>query len=232
MSGDNMNIAEAEKIVRGRHWHHDFEIYPGVHTNGSYSPSFMIEKLDLPNDLSGKTVLDIGASDGFYSLECARRGARVTAVDYRHKSSSGFSAMETLNNVKIEHIQSNIYDIPDSIGKFDIVLCLGVIYHLPDIPKALWKLAGFCKGRLMLESYVESFDTDLPMARYYEADSLRGDLTNFWAPNFQCMQAMMRDCGFSILKTDGWGDRALVIGDIGATAGHKMTFAYTPKMNG
>ena len=227
-----MNAAEAESLVQGRHWHHNFEIYPGVHTNGSYNPSFMIERLNIPDDLSGMTVLDIGASDGFYSLECMRRGAKVTAVDYRHKSTSGFSVMEALNSVQIEHIQSNIYDIPEGIGTFDIILCLGVIYHLPDIPRALWKLAGFCKGRLLLESYVESFDSDLPMARYYEADALSGDLTNFWAPNVQCMQAMMRDCGFSISKTETWGDRALVVGEIGASTGLKMTLAYAPTMNG
>ena len=227
-----MDASEAEKIVRGRHWHHNFEIYPGVFTNGSYSPNFIVEKLGLADDLSGMSVLDIGASDGFYSLACQRRGARVTAVDYRHKSTSGFAAMETLNNVEITHIQSNLYDIPESVGAFDIVLCLGVIYHLPDIPRALWKLAGLCKGRLMLESYVESFGSDAPMARYYEADSLSGDLTNFWAPNVQCMQAMMRDCGFSIAKTDAWGDRALVIGEIGPSPGQKMTLAYGSKMNG
>jgi tRNA (mo5U34)-methyltransferase len=227
-----MNAVEAEKLVRQRNWHHNFEIYPGIFTNGSYNPIFMFEKLNIPNDLEGVTVLDIGASDGFYSLECLRRGAKVTAVDYRHKSGTGFSTMEELNDVQIDHIQTNIYDIPDNIGKFDIVLCLGVIYHLPDIPRALWKLTSFCQGRLMLESYVESFDTDFPMARYYEADTLAGDLTNFWAPNVHCMQAMMRDCGFSISKTETWGDRALVIGEVGGSASLKMSVAYISKMTG
>ena len=227
-----MNSAKAEKIVRARpDWHHNFEIYPSVHTNGSYDPRFMIEKLDLPADLRGVTVLDVGASDGYYSLQFHRRGATVTAIDYRHKSVTGFETMQKLNNVEIEHIQCNVYDIPNTIGKFDIILFLGVIYHLPDIPRALWKLAGLCGRRLMLESYVESFATEAPMARYYQADSLVGDASNFWAPNVACMQAMMQDCGFSISKTDTWGDRALVVGEIGGGDGRKMRDAYSSASN-
>ena len=226
-----MNSVEAESIVRAHPgWHHNFEIFPGVSTNGSYDPGFMVEKLDLATDLSGLRILDVGASDGYFSLMLHKRGADVTAVDFRHKSDTGFSIMEKLNNVEIKHLQCNVYNLPTNIGKYDIVLFLGVIYHLPDIPSALWRLSNLCKHRLILESYVEVFESNVPMARYYEADSLDGDVTNFWAPNVACMQAMMRDCGFSIVKSDTWGDRAMVLGEVGGSVGYKMHVAYSQKL--
>ena len=56
-----MNFAEAEVLVRGHDsWHHAFEIYPGVNTKGSYNSEFMIAKLDIPDDLRGLTILDVG----------------------------------------------------------------------------------------------------------------------------------------------------------------------------
>ncbi len=59
--------ARAQTIVsKVPHWHHKFEVFPGVVTPGSYDPRFMLEKLQLPEDMTGMLVLDIGPSDGFF----------------------------------------------------------------------------------------------------------------------------------------------------------------------
>lgn len=206
-----MDQKTAELLVsQFPHWHHKFEIYQNVITPGSYDPRFMLKMLDLPVDLKGKKILDIGASNGFFSLEFFKRGAEVTAVDYISKEKSGFSIMEEISGVSINHVVASVYDIGSSLGDFDIVLFLGVIYHLPDILSALWKVRKICKGTLYLESYVENFEIEKPMLRYYESDSLGGDITNFWAPNVECMESMLRDCSFNIIKTHKWGDRALI----------------------
>lgn len=221
-----MNLETAKKLIdKHAHWHHKFEIAPGLMTPGSYDPRFMMEKLDLPTSLAGKKVLDIGASDGYFSLELHKRGANVTALDYRDKSVSGFSTMETINDVKIRHVVASVYDIDSSFGEFDIVLHLGVIYHLPDIPASLWRARQVCKGVIFLESYVEDFNTNKPMARYYEADTLVGDASNFWAPNAECMEAMLRDAGFVTQKTHRWGDRAMVVAEATGSA-KKIEIAY------
>lgn len=225
--GEIMNQAEVEKLVAShKHWHHKFEIFPNVVTPGSYNPKFLLEKLGLPENLSGKKVLDIGACDGYYSAELYLRGAIVTALDYRPKTASGFAIMEQVKGVKIPHVVSSVYDINSDLGEFDIVLFLGVIYHLPDLLSALWKIRKVCKGTLFVESYVEDFGGGPPMARYYEASTLYGDATNFWAPNLACMESILRDCGFTIKRTHTWGDRAMVEAEANGTD-TKMKMAYS-----
>lgn len=206
-----MNQAEAERLVHSHpHWHHKFEIFPNVITPGSYNPKFLLDKLELPANLTGKSVLDIGACDGYFSAELFERGANVTALDYRPKTASGFAIMEEIKGISIPHIVSSVYDIDRNMGEFDIILLLGVIYHLPDISSALWKIRKICKGTIFVESYVEDFGIEKPMARYYEAATLNEDSTNFWAPNIACMESMLRDCGFIIKNTHKWGDRAMI----------------------
>jgi len=221
-----MTEDEARALVASqRVWHQSFDIFPGVRTPGSYDPGFMVDLLQLPKDMSGLRVLDVGASDGFFSRELDKRGADVTAIDYRQKTVSGFAVMEKLYGREIKHINANIYDLPAGLGLFDVILCLGVIYHLPDMPRALWTLRELCSGRLFVESYIEDFGVDRPLARYCEADSLSGDSSNFWAPNIQCIHAIMRDCALPVERSVAWGDRVLLVGRPQISSG-KMELAY------
>ncbi|MER8376034.1 methyltransferase domain-containing protein [Mesorhizobium sp. M1406] len=216
-------------VARVSHWHHKFEVFPGVVTPGSYDPGFLLEKLQLPKDMAGLKVLDIGPSDGFFSMNMARRGARVTVVDYRAKNVHGFGAMEQLTALEFDYRQMNLYDIPGSdIGTFDIVLFLGVLYHLPDMVRALNIVAGLCQGRLLIETeFAPALMPGVAAAQYYEAASLAGDITNFWVPNRDCLFAMVRDIGFRINRSDSWDTRILVDASPGGTAKtEKMAYAY------
>ena len=95
---------EAERLVASVPvWHHRFEIAPRVITPRNYDPAFLVEKMALPENLSGLSVLDIGASDGFFSLHLRRRGARVVAVDYRAKHAHGFGVMEQISGSEFEY---------------------------------------------------------------------------------------------------------------------------------
>jgi tRNA (mo5U34)-methyltransferase len=80
----------ALKLIQGRSWHHDFEIIPGVRTNGAYNPAGLWQELGLPIDMNGISLADVGASNGYFSFEARKRGARVVAFDFRHKNNSGF----------------------------------------------------------------------------------------------------------------------------------------------
>jgi tRNA (mo5U34)-methyltransferase len=216
-------------VANVRHWHHKFEVFPGVVTPGSYDPGFLLEKLKLPNDMTGLKVLDIGPSDGFFSMHMARRGARVTVVDYRAKHVHGFGAMEQLTGLEFDYRQMNLYDIPASnIGEFDLVLFLGVLYHLPDMVRALNIVARLCRGRLLVETeFAPALMPGVAVAQYYEAASLAGDITNFWVPNRDCLFAMVRDVGFKIDRIDSWGTRILVDASQSSTAEtEKMAYAY------
>lgn len=190
-------------------WHHRFEIAPGVVTPGAYDPAFLWEKMALPEDLSGKRALDVGPADGFFSLQLKRRGADVVAVDYRPKDAHGFEVMERLSRFTFEYHQANFYDISAArFGTFDIVLFLGVLYHLPDMLRALALLRTVCNGVMFLETHCAN---DLPfntaLARYYRSDTLNGDVTNFWSPNSACIADMLHDASFDIQRSETWENR-------------------------
>jgi len=205
-----MNDLEAKRLVATvPHWHHRFEIHPGVITPGSYDPQFLLDAIAFPNDLRGQRVLDIGPSDGFFSLAAYRRGASVVAVDYREKDAHGFGIMETVTGARIDYRCANIYDLsPASLGSFDHVIFLGLLYHLPDMVKALAIARSLCHGKMYLESHAANdIASGDALARYYPDAELAGDITNFWSPNRACVRAMARDCAFDLLSDKVWGDR-------------------------
>ncbi len=222
-----MNTGSREialKLVQGRPWHHDFEIIPGVRTHGSYDPSPMWKRLQLPADLSGLSVADIGASNGYFSFEARRRGARVVAFDFRHKDNSGFGLAQYINGLSdVEHHQVNVLDIAaGQYGQFDIVLALGLLYHVADPYRALANCAALSRKRLLIESYC--IDALLPARLASEpvmrfiSDPLRfpgrgqpnADPSNFWGFTAVCLQRMVEDVGFAVSGANVRKDRVLI----------------------
>lgn len=208
-----MTFDEARALVGSvSHWHHAFEIYPGLVTPGTYDPGFLLEKMRLAADLRGMRVLDIGTSDGFFALQLARRGAEVVAIDYRGKQDHGYYVMERLNPIQITYHRMNVYELADKhLGQFDIVLFIGVLYHLPDMIRALHMIRQCCRGTLFVETHSENdFCRDIPVARYYKGSTLANDHTNFWAPNRLCVFDMLHDTGFDVERDEAWGKRLFV----------------------
>ena len=151
-----MTRDEAQALVDSvPHWYHQFEIFPGITTPGDYDPSTTWDMLCLPDDLTGVRAIDIGASDGFYSLNLKRRGADVLSVDYRPKNGHGFAVMERLSGFDFDYRQANVFDLsPRDLGTFDVVLFLGVLYHLPDMLRGLSIVRQLCRGKALVESSV------------------------------------------------------------------------------
>jgi tRNA (mo5U34)-methyltransferase len=204
----SVNLDEARALVSSvPHWHHAFEIFPGLIAHGTYQPAFLLEKTRLPADLTGMRVLDIGSCDGFFALQLARRGARVVAIDYRSKRAHGYHVMEQLNLVEIEYHQMNIYELAEKpLGEFDIVLFLGVLYHLPDMIRALQMIRARCRGTLFVGTHSENdFCRSVAAARHYRGNTLAKDHTNFWAPNGLCVLDMPYDTGFDVAREEALG---------------------------
>lgn len=84
---------------------------------------------------------------------------------------------------------------------FDIVLCMGVLYHLHDTLRAPHLLRTVCRDRLILETVVAVDVGDGPVARYHSAASFNGDDTNFWSPGMACVEAMLADVGFALERS-------------------------------
>jgi tRNA (mo5U34)-methyltransferase len=161
--------------------------------------------LDLPASLADKTVLDIGAWDGFFSFEAERRGAsRVVAMDYHcwrqaegHPSKAGFELARRALGSTVEDVTLDVMELSaERTGIFDVVLFLGVLYHLRNPLLALERVFSVTSDLLVLETHVTRLGTRRPAMVFYPGDELGGDPTNWWGPNEPAVLAMLRDVGF------------------------------------
>ncbi|CCM78093.1 Methyltransferase type 12 [Rhizobium mesoamericanum STM3625] len=206
-------------------WFHNLRI-GGIETApdhflGDY-PSFKWQRFKhvVPADLSGLSVLDIGCNAGFYSLEMKRRRAdRVIAIDTdpHYLRQAEFAAHHA--GADIEFRQMSVYDVGEFHEKFDIVLFMGVLYHLRHPLLALDLLHEHVVGDLMLfqcmqrgvkdvfspdEDYAFSewkiFERpDYPKLSFVE-QRYAGDPTNWFIPNKAATEAMVRSSGFVVLE--------------------------------
>lgn len=205
-----------EKIASRPQWWHRIEVAPGIFTPGHKDTIRELrERIGLPDRLDGMTVLDIGAAEGFYSFECEKRGATVTAVDQFSSEESGFGLVRELLGSNVKHLHGSIYTLdPNVLGRFDLVLCLGVLYHLRYPLLALDNLYSICRDRIIVESQIcdrwylktdgtpaaiKEFSSELeqtPMAQFYPDGELNDDPTNWWAPNQIGLVKMLETSGF------------------------------------
>lgn len=141
-------------------WYHSIDLPCGIRTPGVNRSDLALEHLHLPASLAGQTVLDVGAWDGFYSFEAAHRGARrVVASDSfvwtGRWGQDGFNlARRELGlDAVVEDRLIDVMDLsPVTVGTFDVVLFLGVLYHLPDPVGALRAVASVTEDLLLLET--------------------------------------------------------------------------------
>jgi tRNA (mo5U34)-methyltransferase len=206
-------------------WFHNMDLGNGLwtapgHFLGDY-PGAKFRRLapGLPADLSGKSVLDIGCNAGFYSIEMKRRGAsRVLAVDSdpRYLAQARF-ASETLGFPDIEFAQLDVYDVGALGERFDLVIFMGVLYHLRHPLLALDLIREHVASDLLLfqsmqrgskdamavdEDYpfteTEQFDDPAYPKLHFVEHRYAQDWTNWWVPNRACTEAMLRASGFEI----------------------------------
>lgn len=189
-------------------WWHQMELAPGVFTDGrqGYGTQETLRRIRLPQTLTGKTVLDVGSWDGFFAFESERRGAtRVLATDSfvwegrTWGSKAGFTLARTLLNSKVEDMVISPYDLsPERIGMWDIVLFLGVLYHLKHPLLALERLASVTRELLLVETHIDlSHGNAQPLLIHYPNAELDGDPTSWWGPNPICVQSMLASVGFA-----------------------------------
>ena len=212
-----------ERIAELGPWFHNLWLQ-GVQTApnhflGDY-PRIKFERFEgaLPADLSGQSVLDIGCNAGFYSLEMKRRGAdRVLGVDSdpRYVAQARLSA--EILGFNIEFRELSVWEVASLGEKFDLVIFMGVLYHLRHPLLALDLIHEHVARDLLLFQSMQrgapnvfrpEFDYNIletcqferpgyPVLHFVE-HSNSGDVTNWWIPNRSCVEAMLRSSGFAI----------------------------------
>lgn len=223
------NTALQQKIAALGPWFHNIHLPDGTQTAPDHFlgdfPAFKWKEIQshIPEDLTGKTVLDIGCNAGFYSIELARRGAKVTGIDldphYLEQAKwvveqHGLSQLITLK-------QQQVYDLAREDQQYDIVWFMGVLYHLRYPLLALDILAKKTKKMLVFQTLTMPGEDHFAVQEDYQINErdkmlepgwpkmafienkLNGDPTNWWAPNMACIEAMLRTCGFKITARPG-----------------------------
>ena len=155
----------------------------------------------IPARLSGWRVLDVGCNAGFYSFRMRERGAHVVGIDLDQGTSGSFVAQACFCNdvlgADVEFRRQDLFDVPET-SPFDLILFLGVFYHVPNFCDALVKLGSLVRpgGYLALESQVSPRSLTC-----YEGKGFRGDPTTFFVPSPAVLRALVIEHGFKV-KTE------------------------------
>jgi len=171
----------------------------------------------LPRDLRGKTVLDVGCNAGFYAFEMARRGAdRVVGIDRDRRYLAQARLASEVLGLPVELRELDVYRVAELDERFDVVIFMGVLYHLRHPLLALDLLRDHVARDLLLFQSMLRGPEPVPVARdypfaetavfdrpghpamYFVEHAYAGDSTNWWIPNRACVEAMLRSAGFTI----------------------------------
>lgn len=150
--------------------------------------------LGLPTDASNLRVLDVGCCDGFYSFAMEQRGADVVSIDYRDVEQRGFGIARDLIGSGITPRIDTVYNLtPDRYGTYDVVLFLGILYHLRHPLLALDRVRSVMKpgGLLFIETATSNDLGTEAVARYYRRDSHNDNFTDHFSPNDSCVEAWL-----------------------------------------
>jgi tRNA (mo5U34)-methyltransferase len=174
--GEHALRAAADEIT----WFHTMDLGQGVTTHGIYDPARTLPRLGLADRLDGQRVLDVGSWDGYFAFEMERRGADVLATDHfcwdgpGWGTKDGFLLAHRARGSSVRHLDIDPLDLtPEAVGgTYDIVLCLGVLYHLRDPMMTLQRLRSVTGSLLVLETEVSMLLTRRPVAAFFPGTEL------------------------------------------------------------
>ena len=172
----------------------------------------------IPKSLKGKTVLDIGCNAGFYAMEMKRRGAdRVLGLDSRDEYLAQARFAAQVNELDVEFLNLSVYDVGKLDEAFDLVIFMGVLYHLRHPLLALDLIYENVAADMMLfqsmhrgsdrtaqldQNYdfwtTDQFESEEFPKLHFIEHRYADDPTNWWIPNRSCAEAMLRSAGFVI----------------------------------
>jgi tRNA (mo5U34)-methyltransferase len=205
-----MDADDIRRRVDAIRWFHSIDLGGGVVTPGSDRSTEKLARLRLPERLDGRSVLDVGAWNGFFSFEAERRGAsRVLAVDSFCWSGQGWGtqdgfllAREALRS-QVEDREMEVLELgPELVGVFDVVLCLGVLYHMKHPLLALERVASVTRELLVIETHVDLLSSRRPAMALYPGAEHNDDPTNWCGPKHAALQRMLLDVGITTLERD------------------------------
>lgn len=190
------------------------EYTPGVCHHGPDGGTWPTTRFGLPENLTGKTVLDIGSWDGFFSFEAERRGAKVDAMDAPETeggnwgATKGFSYAHKDLNSKVNFFEGNI-ETTNLSKPYDFVLFFGVLYHLKSPTLGLDNACKLSNNIILIETAISRIN-NVPNLEFRPGHV--GDPTNYYYPNILWLEEQLNKNGFKAEVVYNDGIRATVKG--------------------
>lgn len=213
-------------------WYQDINFGDGLHTK---SRVLWGETIDhprqrwehvakaVPNDLSGLSVLDIGCNAGYIALQAKQRGAEhVLGVDLKpgYIEQARFSA--EVMGLDVEFRELDIYDLHTLGRQFDLVFCVGILYHCKYLSLAVDRVSDTAREALIVESAIDPMDSEIPYVRFIRSSQYAGPraegsqrMPGHWHPNMVALEDMFYERGFRKI------DRIFKEGGRGAIAAYR-----------
>ena len=213
-------------------WFHTFD-FPEFKTEGKDDSPLKLKAIHMPEDLKGMSVLDIGTWDGYFAFSAEKRGAeRILAIDsyawqdefkYTHPAliptfsdpeRKGFEHAKKILNSKVEFREMNLMDLKE---KFDLVLCLGVLYHVKDPWTLINHLGDITKKMLIIETHTDGNYLNIPAMIFYpeglgiwsETWGLNFvDHSTYWGMNVICVVNMLKKAGFKDIQIINYSENS------------------------
>ncbi len=211
-----------DAIAGHNDWFHQIELPHDLVTPGvadSEAKLRGLKHVGFPEDMNGLRALDVGCMDGLFSLEMERRGASVVAIDKRQYIGSKLKTVVECWDSSIEYRDMSVYALSsESIGNFDIVLFLGVLYHLRHpllaleaLRKSLAPNGTLYINTLILDNflYLGSEQSkslkemapallEIPLWQQISGATLSGDITNQFVPNVAAIHQSLADTNLEL----------------------------------
>ena len=210
-------------------WYHTFELPDGVVTQGLFDLRSVAKKVPIPASLDGKRCLDAAASDGFWSFELARRGAKeVVSLDLDDTTRQDIQGVDTSGNPRagdqgraakafhlvrdalgadnVRRVDMNVYDAsPERLGTFDYVFMGAILLHLSDPAKAVRAIRSVTNpdGEFLSVETVSLPLTLLSRRRPLASLSTRDDFPRWWTPNMAGHRRLLQSGGFDVVDAGG-----------------------------
>ncbi len=215
---------EIQERIDGVKWYHEFDFGDGVKSKACVPSSKRTHDFVGQVNFTGKTVLDIGCWDGYWSFHAERNGAQsVLATDMNSQrlakfgetfrpaevsDNEGFVLAHEIYESRVEYRGNvSVYDVARLGKRFDIVLFLGVFYHLTHPMYAITQIrhAIAAGGEVIIEG--EGIDdTELAYTEFYYRppgeDSYFGDASNWFVPTRRCLRDMVTANYFDVVRED------------------------------